>query len=219
MRLYYSPVSSNSRRALLAAVHLGADLDLTRVDLRNGAQRTPDFLAKNPNGKVPVLEDDGFFLWESNAIMQYLADRTPGQTVYPTDVRARADVNRWLFWSAHHFAPAVGALGWENFVKPLLGKGAPDLEAVKRGEAVFLELARVLDRHLADKKWIAQGALTLADFAVAAPLMSIERAKLPMRGLNRVGVWFARVQALDAWRLTSEPSAPSQQVVSSASLS
>jgi glutathione S-transferase len=207
MRLYYSPVSSNSRRALLAAVHLGVDLDLTVVDLRQGAQRAPDFLGKNPNGKVPVLEDDGFFLWESSAIMQYLADKTPGQTVYPTEVRARADVNRWLFWSAHHFAPAVGALSYEHFVKPLLGKGAPDPDAVSRGEAVFVELARVLDHHLAERKWLAQDRLTLADFAVAAPLMAIERARLPMKGFNRLGVWFARVQVTDAWRKT-EPSVP-----------
>lgn len=77
----------------------------------------------NPNGKVPVLDDEGFILWESHAIMQYLADRTPGQTIYPQEIHARAEVNRWLFWSAYHFAPAVGILNWENSVKRFVGGG------------------------------------------------------------------------------------------------
>src|SRR5579862_1624600 len=105
MRLYHHPLSSNARRAVMAALHLGTEVELVHVDLGKGEQRKPDYLKRNPNGKVPVLDDDGFLLWESCAIMQYLADRTPGQTLYPTELRARADVNRWLFWSAHHFSP------------------------------------------------------------------------------------------------------------------
>ncbi len=207
MRLYYNPRSSNSLRVLLTAAHLGTALDLKVVDLVRGEQRAPEFLAKNPNGKVPVLEDEGLVLWESHAIMQYLADRTapqgdeaPGQDIYPTDVRARADVHRWLFWSAQHFAPAVAALSWEHYVKPLLGKGVADPEAVKRGEGVFLELARVLDAHLASRLWLAQDALTLADYAIASPLVAIERAKLPIAAFRNVLEWFQRIQELRAWK-------------------
>src|SRR5580704_6368530 len=167
MRLYYFPASLNARRAVMTAIHLGVDVDLVVVDLAKGEQRRADFLEKNPNGKVPVLEDDGFVLSESHAIMQYLADRTPGQSLYPGELRARADVNRWLFWSAHHFTPAVSVLGWENFVKPMIGAGGPDPEAVKRGEALGAEHARILDQHLAGKRWIAQDHLTLADLAIA----------------------------------------------------
>src|SRR5262245_37217357 len=120
MRLYHHPMSSNARRARMTAIHLGTKLDLVVVDLGNGEQRRPDFLRLNPNGQVPVLDDDGFVLTESHAIMQYLADTTPGQTLYPEDVRARADVNRWLFWSAYHFQPAISVLGWERVVKPMI---------------------------------------------------------------------------------------------------
>jgi glutathione S-transferase len=203
MRLHYSPVSSNSRRVLLTVVHLGVDVDLSVVDLRRGEQRMPEFLRLNANGKVPVLEDDGLVLWESNAIMQYLADKTPGQDLYPTNVRARADVNRWLFWSANHFAPAVGALGFEHFVKALRGMGPADPEAVKRGEALFKDLARVLDDHLATRTWIAQDRMTLADFSIAAPLMAIEYAKLPVYAFPRVLEWFERVKGLEAWKKTN----------------
>jgi glutathione S-transferase len=89
MRLYHHPMSSNARRAVMTAVHLGTKLELVLVDLAKSEQRKPDFLALNPNGRVPVLDDDGFILTESHAIMQYLADGTPGQTVYPEDA-ARA---------------------------------------------------------------------------------------------------------------------------------
>jgi glutathione S-transferase len=202
MRLYHHPMSSNARRAVMTAVHLGAPVDLVVVDLAKGEQRKPDFLKKNPNGRVPVLEDDGFVLWESHAIMQYLAEKTPGQSLYPGELRARADVNRWLFWSAYHFTPAVSVLGWENLVKPMIGAGDPDPAAVKRGEGLVTENARVLDEHLAKRPWITQDRLTLADLAIAAPLMVIRQAKLPVNDFANLMVWFRRVESLDAWKKT-----------------
>jgi glutathione S-transferase len=202
MRLYHHPMSSNARRAVMTAIHLGTKLDLVVVDLAKGEQRAPDYLRKNPNGKVPVLEDDGLVLWESHAIMQYLADKTPGQTVYPAEIRARADVNRWLFWSAYHFTPSISILGWENFVKPMIGQGDPDRLLVQRGEALVTENARVLDAHLEGKKWIAQDRLTLADLAIATPLMVIAQAKLPVNGFANLMTWFRRIEGLEAWKKT-----------------
>ena len=200
MRLYYHPVSSNSRRVLLTAHHLGLDLDLVAVDLPGGEQKTPDYLRLNPNGKVPLLVEDGFRLWESHAIMQYLADKSPEQDIYPEEISARADVNRWLFWSACHFAPAAGLIIRERVSKSLIGGlGAPDPQEIARGEALLPAVARVLDRHLADKQWIAQDRLTLADFAVAAPLMHLSAARLPVTGFDNLQAWFARVRSLDAW--------------------
>lgn len=202
MRLYHHPMSSNARRARMAAVQLGVALDLELVDLAKGEHKKPSFLRLNPSGRVPVLDDDGFFLTESHAIMMYLADRTPGQTLYPAALRARAEVNRWLFWSAQHFQPAVSVLNWEHVVKPFTGQGAPDPAAVQRGEALVTECARVLDAHLARRTWISDQGLTLADLAVAAPLMSLAAAKLPVGGYASLLGWFERVQGLEAWRQT-----------------
>jgi glutathione S-transferase len=202
MRLYHHPLSSNARRAVMIALHLGVDVELVLVDLAKGEQKKPAFLRLNPSGKVPVLEDGDFALTESHAIMQYLADKTPGQTVYPTEVRARADVNRWLFWNAAHFTPAVAILNWEHAVKRFLGLGDPDPAAVQKGEGLVTELGKLLDAHLAGKKWITQDALTLADIAVATPFDAIDRAKLPVRDFKNVMAWLERVQALDAWKKT-----------------
>jgi glutathione S-transferase len=90
-------MSGNSRRALLVATHLDVPLERVVVDLPKGEQRGAPHLRRNPNGRVPVLEDDGLVLWESRAIMQYLADKTPGQTLLPTDARGRAaNLRTWL---------------------------------------------------------------------------------------------------------------------------
>jgi glutathione S-transferase len=200
MRLYYFPISANARRAVVTAFHLNAKVDLAIVNLPKGEHRRPEYLKMNPNGRVPTLDDDGFYLTESHAIMQYLADLTPGQTVYPTAPRARADVNRWLFWNSHHFTPSCGILNFEHFVKGLIGQGGPDEAQVKRGEAQVADCMRVLDQHLADKTWIAQGQLTLADLAIASTLILEQSGKLSVRGFAHVMAWFARVQELDAWK-------------------
>src|ERR1700751_6128624 len=101
-------MSATARAATMAALQLKAPGELGLVNLQKGDQHLQEFLNMNPNHRVPVLEDGDFHLWESRAIMQYLADKTPGQTLYPTDPKGRADVNRWRFWSASHFAPAIG---------------------------------------------------------------------------------------------------------------
>lgn len=202
MRLYHHPLSTNARRCAMTAVHLRVLLELVFVDLANREQHQPRFLALNPNHKVPVLEDDGFILWESYAIVQYLADKTPGQRIYPLGTRARADVNRWLFWCAQHFSPAYSILDWENHVKGLIGLGGPEPAQVKRGEQQLGEFAGILDAHLADRDWICGDALSLADLAIAAPLADTERARLPVTHLGNLQRWFSQVRELDAWKMT-----------------
>ncbi|SDJ83124.1 MULTISPECIES: glutathione S-transferase family protein [Bradyrhizobium] len=201
MRLYYHPLSSNARRVVMTAIHLNVSLDLVVVDLLKGEHKGAEYQRLNPNGKVPLLDDDGFMLWESHAIMQYLVDGSPGQDLYPGDAKARADVNRWLFWSAYHFTPAVGFISRERVSKKMVGgSGGPDMAEIKRGEALLAAAAQVLDDHLARNRWIAQDKLTLADLAIAAPLMHTVAAELPVTGYANVQAWFARMQMLDAWK-------------------
>jgi glutathione S-transferase len=202
MRLYNHPMSHNARRAHMTALHLGLPVEVVHVDLAKGEQRQPAFLRMNPAGRVPVLEDGGFYLTESHAIMQYLADQVPDQTLYPREPQPRADVNRWLFWSAQHFQPAIGVLNWENFIKPMIGRGPTDPVEVKRGEALVAECAGLLNQRLDGRTWVAQDRLTLADLALAAPLMSIEPARLPLKHLPNLMAWFKRVQELPAWQRT-----------------
>jgi glutathione S-transferase len=207
MRLYHYPYSDNSRRAVMTALHLDVPVEFVLVDLRKGEQNQPSFLDLNPNHRVPVLEDDGFILWESHAIMQYLADKTPGQTLYPTETHARADVNRWLFWCGGHLTPAVGILNREHFIKGMIGLGGPDPAEVKRGEELVCEFSGILDKHLACREWICGSAPTLADLSIVTPFTGLlaTRApeKLPIGMFANVQRWLARIQTLDTWQKTT----------------
>ena len=202
MRLYYHPKSSSARRAMLTALHLKLDLELVEIDLMSQEDRRR-LVEINPNSKIPVLEDDGgFLLWESGAIMQYLADRTPGQTLYPQNVRDRADVNRWMFWNAQHFSPALSVFTWENVWKKFVEGTDADPVELARAESELAPVAAVLEAHLARREWLVGHEVTLADYAIAASLMYVERARVPLAQYPNIVAWRARVQALDAWQRT-----------------
>src|SRR5688572_24506838 len=118
MKLYIHPMPSNARRARLVALHLGLTPEQITVDLATGKQKSPEYLALNPNGKVPTLVDGDTIIWESLAIAQYLCEKTPGQTLYATnDLATRTQQNKWLFWTANHWSPACGTLVYERMLK------------------------------------------------------------------------------------------------------
>lgn len=112
-------------------------------------------------------------------------------------------MNRWLFWSAYHFTPAVGFISRERISKKMVGgSGDPDPVEIRRGESLLTAAARVLDDHVAGRQWITQDKLTLADLAIAAPLMHTTAARLPILDYANLQRWFENIQALDAWRKT-----------------
>jgi glutathione S-transferase len=203
MKLYGFPPSPNTWKVRAVAVHLEIPLELEFVDLSKGQQRTPEYLALNPSGRTPVLVDGGFVLWESNAIMQYLAGRGPNQ-LWPNDARSRADIMRWQSWQLAHWSKeGCEPLIFQRLVKKLLNLGAPDPTAVAAGTEEFNREARVLDAHLAKQSYLVGSALTLADFSVAAPLFYAKEAELPLASYPHVRDWFVRVSALPAWRDTA----------------
>ncbi len=202
MRLYHHPLSTCSRRVRLAAQHLGVPLELVTINLAKGEQHAPHFVALNPNHQVPVLEDGDFVLWESYAIMQYLADTVPGQTLYPADARRRADISRWMYWCGQMLMPGAGALNWERLYKALTGQGAADPAVEAHAEAGLRKAGQVLDQHLASRQWLCGDALSLADFAIAAPLADQHRSRYPLQGFGHLQAWLQRVQALPAWGAT-----------------
>ncbi len=166
-RLHGALLSSNSRRAALTLEYLRVPFELVPVNLRNPDDRAR-LVTLNPNNKIPVLVYGDFVLWESHAIMQYVATQVPGQTVYPTDARHRADVDRWLFWLSAHFAPPLGVLGWERMWKPLVtGLVAHPISAhqVARHEQAFHAVAKIANEHLDGRDFLAGDGITLADLA------------------------------------------------------
>lgn len=205
MKLYYHPNSPNSIPVLAVANHLGIHLDLQLVDLLKGEQKKPEFLRLNPNGKVPTLADENFVLWESNAIMQYLATKKPNNSLWPPTDRIRADISRWQCWQMAHWSKATGTLVWENMIKRLLTGGGPDPSEVKKGEELFHSLAAVLDAHLKDRDYLVGSEPTLADFSVAALLVYAQPARFPLDKYNQIRTWYGRIEKLDSWKKSLPP--------------
>lgn len=202
MRLYTSPFSSNARRAHMTLLHLGVEHEDVIVDLAKRDQKQPTYLALNPNGRVPTLVDGDFVLTESHAIMTYVADKVGAEEIWPRAAKERAEVAKWLFWSAHHMTPAISVLNFEHMVKTFVGAGPADPKEVARGESLVREFAGVLDAHLATREYLAHGRLTLADLSVASPFMSRMPAKLPLEGFANIDRWHAKIRELACWKKT-----------------
>jgi glutathione S-transferase len=115
MKLYIFPPSGRVLGVVALKGHLELDCDVHSIDLGRGDQLTPEYVALNPNKKMPTLEDDGFVLWESNAILFYMAAKRPNSGLWPSDPGCQVAVLRWLAWeSAHWDAESVGMV---NFLK------------------------------------------------------------------------------------------------------
>lgn len=202
MKLYYFPASPNTRKAHAVALHLDLPIDLRFIDLPQGEQRTPKFLSLNPTGRTPVLQDGDFILWESTAIMQYLASQIPN-TLFPDDAKTRADILRWQSWDLAHWIPACQPLQFENFVKPLLQLGEPDLQVVRQTTERFHQEAAMLNAHLTKHEFLVNDALTLADFSVASALTYAVPARFPLDNYPHIRAWYARIEPLPAWQKTA----------------
>lgn len=199
MKLYGFPASTNTRKVLATAIALDLPLEFVLVNLPAGEQRKPEYLALNPCGRVPTLVDGEFVLWESNAIMQYLASRRPGP-LWPDDAKARAEIARWQCWQLAHWDEGTSKLIFQRVLKRLVGLGDPDPAEVERGDKAFHRDAAVLDGWLAKRRFLAADAPTLADLAVAAPMEYATPAGFPLAEYGNIRAWYARIDALPAWR-------------------
>jgi glutathione S-transferase len=203
MKLYGFPPSPNTWKVRALASYLKVPLELEFIDLSKGAQHAPSYLALNPSGRTPTLVDGDFRLWESNAILQYLASKS-GSTLWPNDARTRADISRWQFWQlAHWGAEACQPLTFQRLVKKFMNLGPADEAAIAKGTECFNKEAKMLDAHLAKQKYLAGDGLTIADFAAAAPLFYAKQAEMPLGAYAHVRGWFERVAALPCWGETA----------------
>jgi glutathione S-transferase len=203
MKLYGFPASPNTWQVRALAAHLGVPLEFEFVDLTKGESRTPEFLALNPTGRTPVLLDGDFKLWETQAIMQYIAGKRPSP-LWPDDARTRADITRWQSWNVAHWnndawVPALS----ERLIKKVLNRGPVDQAVVAKADEAYGKEATMLDAHLSRQKYLVGDALTIADFAVASPLFYAQQAELPLDRYAHMRAWFARVRGLPCWSETA----------------
>lgn len=203
MKLYHFPPSPNSRRVQFAAAELGIRFDEDAVvDITKGEHQTPEYLALNPNGLTPTLVDDDFVLWESRAIVQYLATKKPESRLLGVNETERIDATRWQCWDAGHFMPPMFTLVWEKLVKAMLNLGAPDQAAVDQAQSQVNRYLKVLDTSLKGRERLVGKTLTVADITVAATLTYADALALPIADFPNVETWFSSIRQRDAWKAT-----------------
>lgn len=184
--------SSNVQKVLWCCAEL--DLPFERIDLGGAFGGTGDatYLALNPNALVPTIDDDGFVLWESNAIVRYLAAKHGAGALCPTDPQARAAGDRWMDWQIATVSPAIGPVFWG------LVRTAPadrDLAAIEAARQKCAAAFAILDSHLAHHSYIGGGAFTMADIPLGIHVhrwmvMAIERPPAP-----NLEAWYTRLTA------------------------
>ncbi len=204
LALYTTPLSANGRKVLAVAHHLGLAPEIHIVDVYRGEGRTPEFLAINPSGKIPVLVDGEFTLRESNAILQYLCEAHGDCRLWSRDPQRRAAIARWMFWEAAHWQPAlIGVL--EAFVgHALLPDVVPaPIAAPAWGSEPLASLLADAENELDTRAFLAGDELTIADFSVAGMVTYFRAAGFPFAEWRNLGDWYARIEATPAWRASS----------------
>jgi len=206
VKLYVLPPSPRAKKVLALAKHLKLDVETQLIDLGKGHQSSAAYLAMNPNAKMPVLDDDGFILWESNAILAYMASQCPESRMWPSEPKQQASVLRWLSWEAAHWdQESVGAVVYEMLSKRVLRLGPPEQVFIERGKQNFDRFASVLDGSLSGRQWLANDELSIADFAIGVWVPVAELLGLPIRRFEGITAWYNRLMQLPAWYEVHRP--------------
>jgi glutathione S-transferase len=201
MRVYGHPLSSCTRKVLITLAEKDARADLEVIDLMAGAHKTADHRARHPFAMIPVLEDDGFVLYESRAILRYLDRRLPGRSLTPARSTDAARMDQWISVDQSYVAPHHRALLGERLLAKHDGR-EPDPRREQAAEEGLASSLGVVDRALAGSPYLAGDAFSLADISLLPYV-----ASLPMVGaaglladLPNLRGWLERQVARDSWR-------------------
>jgi glutathione S-transferase len=208
IKLHAFPLSPRGFKALFAAHQIGINYEFVRVNFGAGDHRTPSFTAMNPNQRMPVMDDNGYYLWESNAIVQYLASQKPESGYLPADLKARMDAVKWQFWESSHWDPTCAIFMFERVVKKLFNRGEADEAELKKGAEMMARNAPILDGQLQKTRYVTGDRLTVADISLAPSLVAAEESQMPIGDFRGIQRWITEIKALPAWTKTKAMQTP-----------
>lgn len=183
--------SVNVQKVVWCADELGLAYERIEAGGKFGLVDTPQYRAMNPNGLIPVIDDDGFVLWESNAIVRYLANKHGAGSLCPAEPRSRASADRWMDWQATTLNPAIGPAFIQLIRTPAEKRDASVIDAACKSAELKLAL---LDAHLATHTHVAGEVFTMGDIPLGC---SVDRwMKLPITRCARPHVerWYAQLR-------------------------
>ena len=198
-RLFHVPLSPFCRKVRLSLAE--KKIEVERVDERYWEQ-DPDFMRKNPAGKVPVLQLDGIIMSESAAICEYIEETRPEPSLMPSDPVQRLEVRRLVSWFDDKFHSEVTSkLLYERVNKKVMGQGFPDSRNVKDGAKAIKYHIDYMAWLLDHRRWLAGDVMTLADFAAAAHLSSLDYiSDVDWNRSDVVKDWYAKIKSRPAFR-------------------
>jgi glutathione S-transferase len=186
----------NVKKVLWAAEELGLKYERIDAGMQHGVVQTPEYKKMNPNSLVPTIEDDGFVLWESHSIVRYLAAKHGAGTLWPVDLRQRADSDRWMDW-AFTFQANFRAVFWG------LVRTAPDkrdAKAIEEARKKCAELLAIPDQALANRPYFAGASLTIGDIPLGCHVHLWMRLPIERPAHQNLGRWFDRLCARAAFK-------------------
>ena len=207
MKLYCDPISTTCRPVMLLAAESGVDLKIEHVDLFTGAHMKPEYGAVNPSCQVPVLDDDGFTLTESSAILKYLADKI-GSPAYPKDLKKRAKVNEMMDWFN---TGLYRDFGYGFIYAQVFPNQKREGEAAQTGQLAFAReksknWLKILDENLLGpkKKFLCGDEVTIADYFGACLLAAGDMVHCDFKPWPNISRWLANMRALPNWSKVHE---------------
>lgn len=201
MKIHGHPHCTYTRQVLLTLAEKRVEAELALVDLATGEHKHAAHLARHPYGKVPVLELDGRFLYETGAIVRFLDALLPGVSLMPADLLARAQVDRWLSIEAAYVGPAVWNIMSQLVIAPMFGQ-QPDGQLVQQGRGELSQTLDLVEHALRSERYLAGDAFSLADIAFIPTMQFLEDVRLYELIGERPALasWWSGVSMRPAWR-------------------
>ncbi len=197
LRIWGRNTSVNVQKAMWAIGELGLPHERIDVGGAFGKNNEPAYLAMNPNGLVPTLEEDGFILWESNSIVRYLAAKYGAGPLEPADLQARARASSWMDWQLTVAGPALTPVFWGLIRTPPEKR---DHAAIEAGKIKSMAAMKILDAQLAKTAFVAGEALSMGDIPVALVTYRFRRLVPDRPGLDHLERWFTAIEQRPAFK-------------------
>lgn len=175
----------------------GLDFEFVLVDLEKGEHKSDSFQQKTPMGKVPLLEHDGEYLFESGAICRYVGS-VSNSPLYPADLLQRARVDQWLDFFSCHLGRWFSTLFFEQVIKPKYGLGDPNEASLEEATKFAHQQLGILDGLLQDSDWLANDAVSIADLFAFAYVEQYRVIEFSLNEYPHVQAWFDRIEARDS---------------------
>jgi glutathione S-transferase len=206
LKIYGSKMSFPVNKVLFLANYLKLDYEFIDLNLMQGDHKKPEFMKIHPFGKVPAIDDNGFYLFESNTIMRYLAQKA-NSDLYPEDMKERMIVDQWLDFVTNHMNQAMTRVAFNELFAKKLSVADYDANSVKFGLELFDKFLPVLESHLTDpvnKGHLANSKLSIADFALFATLEPCEAAGIDISKYPKLTQWRSEMRKQDWYKAVYE---------------